>query len=383
MRTGWFWAAALALAGGTTATAEELRPDLSELAGGYTYYNRPGASLERHNRELADCVQMTVMWQNPEPRQVGGLGDSLVFSLVWGGSIAGHKASRVENCMVTRGWRVVDIGEEEGGGLAKAPIQALIARLSPEVGAETPTGTIVRRWANEGLRPGSYRTTSRGRTPSPRQLSLRLYTETAHPPVALVPPPDLRTIDSVWPKGRLQPSQLGSGPPGSAIILVRTFSSKNGAGIVFSRVGETAEDRPGFRDRAPDILNANAEIFFAKNEGNWFALAVPPGRWRISAANYLSFCFGAPAFEVAAGEIVYAGAFQQEGPELTPDLAMEPALAWLGPEYAARARPAVYLNGSRGDCHGFAPEYALEFPGAGYEVGYDWGSARLLGEAAQ
>ncbi|MBI5942391.1 MAG: hypothetical protein HY859_18435, partial [Caulobacterales bacterium] len=270
MRSGWFVAAALALTGGTTATAQDQRPDLSELAGGYTYYNRPGASVEQHNRELSGCVQKTVMWSSPQAAQPGSLGDSLVFQLVWAGSIAGYKASRIENCMVVRGWRVVDIGAQEGRTLAGVPVEALVARLTPEVGAETPTGTIVRRWANEGLRPGSYRITSRARKPSPQQLSLRLYTETPHPPVTPVPVPSLSTIDRVWPKGRLQPSQLGSGPPGSAIILVRTFSSKNGAGISFARIGETTEDRPGVRDRAPDILNANAEISFAKNEGNWF-----------------------------------------------------------------------------------------------------------------
>ena len=373
MRLGWIVAVMAALAAWPAGAADRL-PDLGELAPGYTYYNRPGATVEDHNREVADCVQRTQTWYfgppKADPLGQGPIG-GMVSHMIWDGAVAGLEAAQVENCMIVRGWRVVDIGEAQGRGLSVAPVSTLSATLAQEIGAASPSGVVVRQWGNELLRPGSFTIAQRPRTPGKQQLSLRLYAESSPPPVKQLPWPGQPVIDPVWPKGRLKASELGKAPPGSAIILIRVIRT----GVGLARVGETPDDMPALRDHSPGVVGAWISPFVAKKEGDWFALAVPPGRWRLS-----SYCFGSPAFDVAAGDIVYAGTFRSE-PDMTPDLSMQPALAWLGSEYASRARPAVYRNGSQGSCHGIeAAMYALEFPGAGYEPGYTWGGAVPAGQ---
>jgi hypothetical protein len=112
--------------------------------------------------------------------------------------------------------------------------------------------------------------------------------------------------------------------------------------------------------------------------------AVPPGRWKIahlSAGLFtVSLCLGAPSFEVAAGDVVYAGAFDPAsatnkiGPEMTlePYRAVFPALSGLG----EKMRPASYVNGSTGQCYG-AYMYALETNGSAFAEGYALGSKAL------
>ena len=135
-------------------------------------------------------------------------------------------------------------------------------------------------------------------------------------------------------------------------------------------MGESLDVRPARLDHAPDVV-----VVAGKREGNWFALVVPPGHWRIAGTGSVGFCLGSPAFAVAAGEVVYAGTFSLTGADLAPDLAIEPAAAWLGGDFGTRVRPAAYRNGSRDSCIGSGVSYALEFPGAPFEPGYAWGGA--------
>jgi hypothetical protein len=97
-----------------------------------------------------------------------------------------------------------------------------------------------------------------------------------------------------------------------------------------------------------------------------YVYIVPPGRWRIERVSAVSLCLGAPAFDVRAGEAVFAGTFFVDGEgRLTPLLDQEPAKKALAtvPAIAERLRPAQYVNGVKGNCGG-AFIYALEAPGA-------------------
>ena len=154
MRLGWIATVIAALAAWPAFPAERI-PDLGELAPGYTYYNRPGATVADHNRELADCVQRTLTWYYGPPSGAGdvlGYGPigSMVFGMVWNGPVAGLEAAQVENCMVVRGWRVVDIGEARGKTLSTAPLDTLSAALADEIGASSPSGEIVQLSAAPG-----------------------------------------------------------------------------------------------------------------------------------------------------------------------------------------------------------------------------------------
>ena len=375
---------AAALVAGSAAAQTVNRVEIGEIADGYTFYNRPGATLELHNRELGECVKWTRWPGQLDPYRPQGTGPSaalrgLMFGLIWSGPIAGLAAVPVENCMIVRGWRVVRVPEADGKILSEAPLQTLVEQLSGEVGTARPNGTIVRQWGNEALHPGAYHTASRPRAPGPQMLSVRLLSATSPEPLPTFPFPEQPRLDRQWPKVATKPDAAATAPAGSGIIVVHVtgISMSNGTGVTFMRVGIDPEDHPSYRDNAPELAGAHIGILSAKREGNWFLLAVPPGTWRFAASGFVDYCLGSPGFDVNAGEVVYAGSFSLAGPDLTPDLAVEPAAAWLGGDAGSRVRPAVYRNGLRGSCHDIRVHYALEFPGAPFEPGYTWGSASL------
>ena len=70
--------------------------------------------------------------------------------------------------------------------------------------------------------------------------------------------------------------------------------------------------------------------------------------------------------------MLYAGAFDLAAEDITPDMDLAPARAWLG-DAARPVSAAAYANGSLGPC-GDNSIYALEFKGAPFEPGYAWGS---------
>ena len=104
--------------------------------------------------------------------------------------------------------------------------------------------------------------------------------------------------------------------------------------------------------------------------------AVPPGRWRLQSIGPASFCLGGPAFDVGAGEAIYAGAFDAGSP-YAPDMALAPAQAALGDKVlAARLKPAAWTNGELFPCSLLTPStiYVLELPGAPFADGYAAGT---------
>lgn len=80
--------------------------------------------------------------------------------------------------------------------------------------------------------------------------------------------------------------------------------------------------------------------------------------------------------------MIYAGKLDMKQEKLVPDLALGQVTAWAGSaKAAARIKPAVWINGTRGAC---APNsiYALEFDGAPFEDGYALGSKAPVLRAA-
>ncbi|HYE42598.1 MAG TPA: hypothetical protein VEA15_04315, partial [Caulobacteraceae bacterium] len=292
MRAGWALLAAAILTATPAAALGPGEVEIGQIAGGYTYYNRPGATLEDHNRDFGQCVQATTSpGAEPNAYNMG-----IASGLIWSGPIAGLEAVRVENCMIVKGWRVVALDEEYGKALVDAPPALLRERLSPEVGSSEPRGTIVRQWGNEALNPATYGTASRPRAPGKKHLGIRLFAESGPPAVERVPLPVPIKTDPKWPTKPLTPEQVNAPPPGSAILLVRIhdISNRNGNGVGFQRIGRSPDDRPSERDGAPDGAFGGTGFLFGKKEGNWFALAIPPGRWRISGSGFLNYCLGSP-----------------------------------------------------------------------------------------
>jgi hypothetical protein len=348
--------------------------EIGQVAQGAIYYNRPGGSLAEHNEDLRSCIADTQLKSSDDPTDFGR---SLIFQLMWSGPIAGVRAVAVENCMLVRGWRAVRVPDVEAAKLMGLNASDLSREMSPWIAADQPHGDIARVWDNDALHPGAYKTASRARTPAKNHLSLQLFALSGE---ALPVPPaftQLGKVDAKWPTKSLQPAEISSAPPGSALIVMRATGPGNrfGGAPVLVRQGATPEDYPSKVDHAPDLLMAPAGRFGVKKDGFWFVFAVPAGRWIVARSGFVGHCLGAPSFAVDAGEVVYAGTFHIEGPDLTPDLNIQPARDYLSGPAASAVRPAGYRNGDRLTCRGFGINYALEFPGAPFAPGYSWGSA--------
>jgi hypothetical protein len=361
--------------------------DLATMTMGYTYYNRPGADPKSHDAEVADCAAEAARTISYDEQIHNGASQGLMGALI-GGALQhayhrGAAAAGLENCMVVRGWRVVKLDDAEGAELGKLAPADLAARLAPWIGAENPHGQVARTFHNDAANAASTRYAIR---PGHDDTQLSLTAATGGRLTQFNsdnrPADSTRDVlDAKWPRKALTPQTLSSAPQGGAILLIQIkgLSGRNGVGVTLNRMGAEADIAPSRSDHAPDVLVAAKGTLFARKEGDLFAFAVPPGRWRvaglISGGPALNFCLGAPAFEVKAGEVVYAGSFDLSAADIGPDLDLAPAKAWLaGAPQADRLRAAAYFNGTRGAC-GNNAIYALEVKGAPFEPGYVWGGA--------
>lgn len=344
-------AAALSAVAGQAAaqSADGARVEIGEPAQGLAYYNRPGATVAEHNAALAACMRDTAVVTDVSADM------TLVEYLIWNGPIKGGIAASVENCMLVRGWRVFRAPDAEGAAAARLNGEAFAAVVGPWIGTAAPPGVMVRSWANEAARPAGYRTASMARTPSRNHLSIKLFGDTDPE----LPPTDPSSFQRRFAR-TARPEHLAPPAPGKAIILVRTTGANTSMHF----------------EEAARAEGALWTTYIANSDrrGRWTSMEVTPGRYRIAQVGVINLCLGAPSFEVAAGEIVYAGAFDLSGPQIGPDMDMASAAALAQGAAAERLRPAAYRNGSTASCRRPNLPYAMEFPGAEFEAGYVGGS---------
>jgi hypothetical protein len=393
MKRALLLGAALVCAG-TAARAEDpagpASLNLGRMTAGYSYYNRPHADMALHDADVAACLAEAANMRSFQEQLRGGMGGLL------GAIIAGAQAdsanrgvvsASLENCMVVHGWRVVHLGDVEGKQLSVQPAEQLAATLAPWVGAENPHGTVVREWHNDASLGAVNHFSLHAQHTKNGQLSLLALATTVSQALktdeqageASAEPGNV-ALDPKWSKKPVKPEMLDAVPADAAIFIVNVtgFSMRQGNGFVFSRVGADGATRPSVADHGPDLLYAFASTLAGGGEGKTMAFAVPPGKWRIQEMSNggieLNFCLGAPAFEVKAGEVVYAGRLDMKADRMVPDMSLDRARTWLvGAKATTRIRAAAWVNGSRGKC---APNsiYALEFDGAPFEPGYALGS---------
>lgn len=378
--------------------------NLSRMTLGYTYFNRSGADLAAHDKALTDCLvdasKVHSVDEQLNDNSMGVLGNIIAGAL----ADAAHRgvlAAALENCMVVNGWRVVHLPDDEGATLAKLPASELAQRLAPWVGADVPHGDIVRIWGNDAVKGATDRFVLRPAHTNNGQLSLkaasggnlRAAAKKADAPVVMAAaapassaakPSKPAPLDPKWPKKPLKPGELATAPPEAGIVLVdiKGLSFHNGQALLFARQGPDKHTPASSIDHGPDQFAIGVGLLFAKKDGNIMAFAVPPGRWRIAGQAggliMVSYCLGAPSFELKAGEVIYAGTFDFGADVIGPDLSLAPAKAWLAGQPAAETiKPAVYTNGATGEC-GPNYIYALEVSGAPFEPGYVLGSAAPL-----
>ena len=369
--------------------------DLAKSSDGYTYFNKPGAQVAVHDADVRDCKVRAGRLHQPDtsapvyaPGLAGAIGVAIAKAIAQAVADAKARPVNVENCMVVKGWRVVALDPVAGEAADKLETAAKVARMTPLIGAAEPEGTIVRVFANDAASNQTAGMFSPARNTIKSALSVDAMGD---PPESDKPTkekaaPAPKLAKSARPPAPLKAEQLGEIPANSALIVVNVQGT-GAFSVTFEREGPDAKT-PAWADGRPGSFLAGQPVKATATaggaQGTTLVFAVPPGRWKVahlSAGLFtVSLCLGAPSFEVAAGDVVYAGSFDPAsatnniGPEMTlePYRAVFPALSGLG----EKMRPASYVNGSTGQCQG-AYMYALETTGGAFADGYALGSKAL------
>jgi hypothetical protein len=382
-------AAGLALGlAGPSAEAQQRREraNLTRPTEGFTYYNRPGATIADHDAAVRACAARAM--------GLNQMADNVLMpGLAAQGLAAAQDGSRlqanIENCMVVDGWRVVRLPDGIGQRLFRMKREELSPQLATVVGVKTPEiGQIVRVFDNEAARGD----TVWGAMPAyygEDSISLKAVDMANLPDAlpALAPlHPDRQTAQSgpVVPIIELTPANVASVPQETAMVIIRVVGTgrTNGEGLGIGRVGFRSEP-PVIRRVATDPVEGfyagvNWTLFKGSDRErreSLIAIPVVPGEYRIeSRMNTMEYCLGAPVTEVKAGEVVFLGTFDIAGPVMGPDMSLTPAETFLAndPARRSRLRPAQWRNGNVAAC-GLVYFYALEIPGAPYEPGYTGG----------
>lgn len=376
-------AAALAMA---LATAAWAQPNgsvfgLSSGTVGYTYFNRPGASLAEHTADLEQCRRIIAGAAGTTLGDGFGLAGAMMNGVV---NQNGFEAN-MENCMVVHGWRVVRLPTSQGARIFDARRQGRNTFDPAWISAETPVGEVVRVWRNEANDENVYRCCG-VQMNDIKSLSYAAAPEFTPRPLNLRSAPLPRRNASSAPPRPLTAEQLTAIPAGQALILVEVAGAYNGFGVGFRRVSSNPATPAWVQDQQPDDFHAplpTALLAAAfRHRQRVLAFTVPEGQWLLHRygnpeAIALNFCLGAPAMEVKSGEVIFAGAFELTHGPLAPNLSLEPARQFLAgrPDLAGKLRAAVWTNGHRFACD-TQFSYAFEIPGAPFEPGYDLASQR-------
>jgi hypothetical protein len=363
------------------------------MTTGYTYYNRPGADAAAHAADIKACAAEAMkLHYSGEARSFtytqpyaaetieAGVVGGLIGNLIVGVTIAnvnhnghiGAVAAGLENCMVVRGWRVVQLSDAEGQPLAALPQAELAGRITPWVGAQSPPGKVVRVFGNEAASGLEARLGTWPKSGDSVQLSYTAVTGGSLKSFVLYgtqPMAPGMVLNARRPTP-MTAAMLPTVADRRAIVILtlKGLGGRTGGGISLERLNAAGY---GVDER---LLLDQSNNMFNKTTGDTVGLVITAGRWRISAIGDLSFCLGAPAFDAKAGEVLYAGALDLKAARIDPDLSLEAPKAWLGAApLAAGLKPVQYENGSTGVCGGQVI-YALEFQNTPFAAGYAYGS---------
>lgn len=397
-------AAALMSAAAAPALAAS---DLTRTSEGFTYFNKAGADLATHDAAVRECRVIAEKLHQPGPMMpsttvfvppggsplAAGVGGAIGMAIAMAieQAVADHKGQpvNVENCMVVKGWRVVALEEAEGKAFPTLKKDAQASRLSQWIGAAEPHGKVVRSFANDAAAADQHQLFSPATHVGVAISADAVAKAQGKAKVAAAPSPAYlpqqtssqlpRRSKNAEPPKPLAEADLGGIPPDQGLIVVNVRGDAQVA-VSLQRVGHDPAT-PAWVDGHPaDILVLRPAKAFAKAgaaEGATYVYAVPPGRWRLENVEVnsvpVSFCLGGPAFDLAAGEAIYAGSFSPNN--VVPDMRMEPATAAFPSvsPVVEKLKPANWVNGVQAQCHG-AYIYALELPDRPFVDGYALGS---------
>lgn len=396
------------------AQAEAQQRTITTPAGGYNYFNRPGATIEEHFADLSACRD-AIEGRALMARVGSGVGAAAGYyyapspgptmpTPVAGAVAVGFAAAAVdaaidarrirnanfENCMVVRGWRVARLDDEQGRALDALDRPALAAALAPLVGAED--AGVIRTFGNEAVLPEttileppepfdqvSLSVQALADRPEPTAEERRAEREAQRAAQRALP----RFPRTAYPPQPISERNIAALPETATLVVIHVVGPMRGSGFIFTR--ESADERPAWVDGQPEVFVAAPPMRMVAPAGvttseKTLVFSVPPGRWRFAGMfagqSSMSTCLGAPSFEIHAGEVLYAGDFyindHMRGPDLSGIERARGALA-TAPALAARLQAAQYRNGDMFTCSG-AYLYAYEVDGAPFVEGYHFGS---------
>jgi hypothetical protein len=360
--------------------------DLSRPYPGYTYFNKPGADLDAQNSDLKYCGAIAVL--GIQPRELmpsaGGILGAIISSAITSMEVKrGHHAN-IENCMIVRGWRVVQVPDDEGEKLSKLDQASLSEQLKAWVGSEPPHGQVVRAWDNDLTKGQTLKFREAGPVVHRSFGEVALAQDFDAPASRPAPGPQP-------PKSARQPHSINAdhiagvtlGPDEALLIIrVRHPGMSKGLGVELERLGPDPITPAWYIDQKPFDLAMAKGLLFAKGDGEDYAYVVPAGTWRLTSflSSYyaINLCFGAPAFIANPGDVIYAGAFDLAADDIGPDMTLDPAKVFLAraPALQAKLQPATWTNGFTALCSG-TYFYAYEMKGVPMLDGYIRGTAPL------
>lgn len=381
-------AGAAGLFGGLIAVANA--QSLTGSSPGFHYFHKPGANMAEHDAALVSCAVATRAMVNGSDAMTGiaaSTGGGLLPALI-GGIIDNNEnrqgdAANAENCMALRGWSVVGLTNEEGESIEEPDEPATIhAKLVPLVEAIEPAGPILRGpFANE-LFDGDFQI---GQALDLEEVSLsvravRDLTEAAIEAAGELKPPKPpklpRGIRAPKPAKAIKASALAGADPALSFLVMRVSAEKNSAIVLFDVTFNRLAADGSEVVYDGDVVTARTSLAkTAKGEKDGvkyadYVIEVPPGMWKLGTLSSVAFatdlCFGAPAFEVKAGETVVIGEIRLRdtgGYPLTQNLALAGEILAANPRLAENAKLAEFTNGFLSDCFG-SYAYAYEIPGA-------------------
>lgn len=340
----------LSVAAGLALATPAAAGTLNRASEGWVYFHRAGATPEGHQTAVAACLVAAHKMGAPY------VGSGVVGAMISGMAQNAGIAPDVENCMVSAGWEVVRLDDAEGAAIGALDQPGQAKALAPWIGAESVHGTVVRRF--EPL-ARLKRIVGMGELSGGR-LALSV---TATPPFS---PPAKANAPEWKLRARVDPqTDPAKAAPGSAFIVIRlvTHALPNmGYGLI--RFDEAAHEVDAVSVDSPTKLFMKTGADLERT----YVAAVQPGRWHLIVARAIALCLGTPAFDIAPGEVLFAGTFTAGADDpYSPDMSLEPARAALkDADLKARLRPAPWVNGNRYDCDAIPNQlnfYRVDFPG--------------------
>lgn len=290
------------------AIAREAADDLRDGR----FYNRPGATRADYQAEWQECREIArgsrtpaghipVYYQVPGVSPVAGaigagIGAGIAGAIMGAIAAAQQRRANRRACLMIRGWRRVELPQAEEARVRAMNDEQRSAYFDRIVGAEQVEGTVTERTN-----------------------------------FSLVPDPALRLDAPIEGEGtiflgrRVDPAVPFELAPGEGAVIVAFRRPDEGSAgrageILLARYDVEARDlhyRPRDWRRTGDMTtyNLSARSRDRSVPLEVHVLRVTPGDYVIAGHQpgalpvTNSFCFGAPTFHVAAGQVVYVGDF--------------------------------------------------------------------------